>query len=51
MNHFTHQNNSPRKECLNFLRTFARLYSPETDNEHEARRMAHDIAYGMVPEC
>lgn len=51
MPHFTPHHRAPREECLNFIRAFARLYSPESDNEQEARLLAKAIAYNTMPEC
>jgi len=42
---------SPRNESLQFIRAFARLYSPYKENEAEARRMAHALAYGTTANC
>lgn len=44
MAHSTSANASPREERLNFLRAFARLYSPVTDNVAEARQLARTAA-------
>lgn len=40
MNHFTLKKSSAGENSLNFIRAFARFYSPEKDNEVEARQMA-----------
>lgn len=51
MAYFTPANASPREEHLNFLRAFARLYSPVTDNESEARALARMVARSTRQPC
>lgn len=48
MRHSTPVKTLPSEERLAFLRAFARLYSPLTDNEAEARRMASAIAKAAI---
>lgn len=47
MQNFTPHLHAPRKESLQFIRTFARLYSPRENNELEARQLAYALAYGL----
>lgn len=47
----TPENAAPNAECLTFIRTFARLYSPEAGNEREARLAARLTAAAMRTEC
>lgn len=42
---------SPREEGLKFIQTFARLYSPEADNETEARHMARWLSKTPAGKC
>ena len=42
---------SPSEEGLNFIKTFARLYSAEKDNEAEARLTAHWLTKTPVGKC
>lgn len=42
---------SPRIESLNFIRAFARFYSPIERNEKEARYLAYTTAYGTSVVC
>ena len=51
MNHSTPKNFHPRKESLNFLKIFARLYSPAENNEFEARKMARALALAPEARC
>lgn len=49
MEHSTPQpKKSPRTETLIYITTFARLYSPETDNEQAARMAAHSTAHAYA---
>jgi len=51
MVHSTSEKQSPRKECLEFLRHFARLYSPSQENEQEARKLAQALTFTSLPQC
>lgn len=51
MTHFTSEEITPRDKVLNYIRCFARLYNPQTDNEHEARTMAAMFSYGEKATC
>lgn len=42
---------SPSEKGLNFLKMFARLYSPEKDNEAEARIMAKLLSKTSAGKC
>jgi len=48
MHHFTPLAFSPSEKQLIFLRAFARLYTPQPDNEPEARRLARLVAEGKL---
>lgn len=41
MTHFTPQRMSPKKETIDYIKSFARLFANERCNEQEARFMAH----------
>lgn len=51
MKHITPLQVSPREESLKFIRAFARLYSPESDNQSEARRQAKVAVQTSLAPC
>lgn len=51
MKHSTPLQVSPSEESLKFIRAFARLYSPESDNESEARSQAQSVARTSLAPC
>lgn len=51
MKNISTHHGSPSDERLNFIQAFARLYSPEKDNETEARMMARWISKSTTGKC
>ena len=45
MAHSTPQRKTVREEALRFLQIFARTYTPQPDNEEEARKLAQSLSF------
>lgn len=51
MKNISTSNYAPSEDGLNFIKTFARLYAPEKDNEAEARTMARWLSKPPTGKC
>ena len=51
MKNYSTPHHSPSEEGLNFIKTFARIYSPAKDNETEARTMSRWLSKSPTGKC